>query len=41
MAIKREDITGLEFDWFAIDQDEHIAVFCSAGNVEIPELVLD
>ena len=39
--MKREDLCGLEFDWFAVDRDDHIGVFSTAGYGEIPVAVLD
>jgi hypothetical protein len=39
--MKREDVAGLEFDWFALDRDGHIAIFSTAGWGEIPTAVLE
>jgi hypothetical protein len=37
----RSDLIGSEFDWYAIDRDGFIAVFCSAGWGPVPEVVFD
>lgn len=39
--MKREDYEGLEYDWFAVDADLHVAVFSTAGWGEIPSVVLE
>jgi hypothetical protein len=39
--LKREDVWGIEFDWWATDQDGHIAIFCSAGYGPIPLAALE
>lgn len=33
------EIEGREFDWFALDKDGRIAVFCTSGKGTIPESV--
>src|SRR5438132_4840733 len=38
---KRGERPGGEFDWFAVDELEHAAVFCSAGFGGIPNGVFD
>ncbi len=38
--MRRDDMRGLEFDWWAIDQDDHVALFCTAGQGDIPTEVL-
>ncbi len=39
--MKRDEVAGVEFDWFAVDQDDHLAVFSSFGWGAIPSSVLD
>src|SRR5262245_42019847 len=39
--MNRDDVLGLEFDWFAVDQDGHIGHFSSAGYGAIPRAVFD
>jgi hypothetical protein len=39
--MNRDDVFGLEFDWFAVDCDGHIGHFSSAGYGPIPQAVLD
>ena len=34
------DIQGVEFDWFAVDQFGHIALFATAGHGPVPASVL-
>ena len=38
--MKREALKGREFDWWAIDRDDHLALFATAGYGPIPEAVL-
>lgn len=39
-VITREEITGVEFDWFATDGLGHVAQFLAAGDPHVPEAVL-
>jgi hypothetical protein len=39
--MKREELYGWEFDWFAIDSDGHIGHFSSAGHGFIPQVALE
>jgi hypothetical protein len=39
--MNRDDVFGLEYDWFAVDQDGHIGHFSSAGYGAIPLAVFD
>ncbi|GBF07003.1 hypothetical protein DAERI_110185 [Deinococcus aerius] len=39
-VITREEITGVEFDWFATDASSHIAQFMAAGDPGVPEAAL-
>lgn len=34
------DLQGIEFDWFAIDSNGHIALFATAGEGFVPEAVI-
>jgi len=36
----REEITGREFDWFALDKEGNIALFSTVGSGTVPESVL-
>lgn len=36
----RDDLYGIEFDWFAVDRDGHPALFSSAGYGPIPEVAM-
>ena len=36
----RKDLIGLEFDWFALDKNNDIALFSSAGWGNIPDTVM-
>lgn len=38
--ITREEITDVEFDWFATDANGHIAQFMAAGDPGVPEAAL-
>jgi hypothetical protein len=35
----RSEVSGLEFDWFCVDQAGQLGVFSSAGSGPIPEAV--
>ena len=35
----RADFAGLEFDWYAVDTEGHIALFASAGYGLVPDAV--
>lgn len=35
----RADLQGIEFDWFAVDDEGNLAIFASAGEGFIPEPV--
>jgi hypothetical protein len=37
----RNDIAGMEFDWFAVDQDGNFALFATAGAGPVPDQVFD
>ena len=37
---KPREVQGVEFDWFAIDQDGHVALFATAGFGPVPASVL-
>jgi hypothetical protein len=37
---KLREVQGVEFDWFAIDQDGHVALFATAGFGPVPASVL-
>lgn len=39
--MKRSDLVGSEFDWFAQDAIGHISVFSSAGWGPVPDLVFE
>ena len=39
-VITREEITDVEFDWFATDTQGHIAQFLAAGDPHVPEAAL-
>ena len=39
-VITREEITGVEFDWFATDERGHVAQFLAAGDPHVPEAAL-
>nr|WP_246581103.1 hypothetical protein [Deinococcus aestuarii] len=39
-VITREEITGVEFDWFAADDHGHVAQFLAAGDPHVPEAAL-
>jgi len=39
--MKREAVSRVEFDWWAADHDDHVAVFSTAGYGGIPVQVLD
>jgi len=41
MAISRENLSRVEFDWLAIDRDGHLALLSTAGAGDIPSGVLD
>jgi len=38
--VKREVVTGGEFDWFAMDGEGHVGHFATAGFRPIPRIVL-
>ena len=38
--ITREEITGVEFDWFARDQAGHVGQFLAAGDASVPAAAL-
>ena len=40
MSLTRDDVQGIEFDWFAVDAKGHIALCSTAGYGEIPASVL-
>ena len=40
-AKTRNDILGLEYDWLAVDQEGHVAVFSTAGGGRAPQAVLE
>lgn len=40
MSIKREELEGREFDWFAVDSNGRYGMFSTAGQGSIPETVL-
>ncbi|GAA5514708.1 hypothetical protein Dcar01_03468 [Deinococcus carri] len=39
-VITREEITGVEFDWFATDAQGHVAQFLAAGDPYVPAAAL-
>lgn len=39
--MERSDNVGMEFDWFAVDQDGNFALFATAGAGPVPEQVFD
>lgn len=39
-VITREEITGVEFDWFATDERGHVAQFLAAGDPHVPAAAL-
>ena len=39
-VITREEIRGVEFDWFACDQAGHVAQFLAAGDDRVPQAAL-
>lgn len=39
-VITREELTGVEFDWFAADVRGHVAQFMAAGDTGVPEAAL-
>ncbi|MEW6420206.1 MAG: hypothetical protein AB1511_00575 [Deinococcota bacterium] len=39
-VITREEITGVEFDWFATDEQGQVAQFLAAGDPHVPEAAL-
>lgn len=39
-VITREEIAGVEFDWFATDGQGHVAQFLAAGDPHVPEAAL-
>lgn len=39
-VITREEITGVEFDWFAADQAGRVAQFLAGGDPHVPEAAL-
>ena len=40
-AKTRNDILGLEYDWLAVDQEGHVALFSTAGGGRAPQAVLE
>ena len=36
----REELYGIEFDWFALDKNNNIALISSAGYGDIPDIVI-
>ncbi|MDK2594018.1 hypothetical protein [Pseudoalteromonas obscura] len=40
MSIYEEELEGREFDWFASDSEGNIALFATAGEGTIPNLVI-
>lgn len=38
--LTREEIAGVEFDWFATDPDGHLAQFLAAGDETVPAAAL-
>lgn len=41
MSIYLNEICGREFDWFAIDKEGEIAIFSTAGEGGVPEVVVE
>lgn len=41
MSIYEEELEGREFDWFAMDSEENIALFSTAGEGKVPEPVIE
>lgn len=39
-VITREELAGVEFDWFAADTRGHVAQFMAAGDTGVPEAAL-
>ncbi len=39
-VITREELAGVEFDWFAADVRGHVAQFMAAGDTQVPEAAL-
>ncbi len=39
-VITREELLGVEFDWFAADRRGHVAQFMAAGDTQVPEAAL-
>lgn len=39
-VITREEITDVEFDWFAADTNGHVGQFMAAGDPHVPEAAL-
>ncbi len=39
-VITREEIAGVEFDWFACDEAGHVAQFLAAGDDTVPQAAL-
>ncbi|GAA5534978.1 hypothetical protein [Deinococcus aluminii] len=39
-VITREEITGVEFDWFATDERGQVAQFLAAGDPQVPAAAL-
>ncbi|WP_415790110.1 hypothetical protein [Deinococcus saxicola] len=39
-VITREELRGVEFDWFAADAHGHVAQFMAAGDVAVPDAAL-
>ncbi|UBV41950.1 hypothetical protein LAJ19_09895 [Deinococcus taeanensis] len=39
-SLTREEIAGVEFDWFAADQAGHVAQFLAAGDDTVPAAAL-
>lgn len=37
----KDDIRGLEFDWYACDQVGHLALLASAGSALVPAAILE
>jgi len=41
MAIPRENLSRVEFDWLALDRDGHVALVSTAAAGDIPARILD
>ncbi|TSA86856.1 hypothetical protein FNU79_06660 [Deinococcus detaillensis] len=39
-VITRQEISGVEFDWFACDEAGHVAQFLAAGDDTVPQAAL-